>query len=76
MSGFNTYISSMFCELNVDMINAYYQFPAVYDDGILNQLATIVARHSSPDENEHRINVRLSSVRQSIEHIFVLQKYV
>ena len=37
-------------------------------------MATIVARYSTPDANEQRINVRLASVRQSIEHIFALHK--
>ena len=54
------------------MINAYDKFPAVYGDDIFPQLATIVARYLSPNESKNRINVRLSSVRQSIEHTFAL----
>ena len=74
MSGLDNYLSSLFRELHVRMATAFDQFPAVYGDGIFPQLATIVARYSSPDVNESRINVRMSSVRQSIEHIFALHK--
>ena len=34
MSGLDNYLSSLFRELNISMINAYDQFPAVYGDGI------------------------------------------
>ena len=74
MSGLDNYLSSLFREIHVRMATAFDQFPAVYGDGIFPQLATIVARYSSPDVNESRINVRMSSVRQSIEHIFALHK--
>ena len=76
MSGLDNYLSSLFCELNITMINKFDQYPAVYGDNIFSQLATIVARYSSPNENENenRTNVHLSSMRQSIEHIFVLHK--
>ena len=74
MSGLDNYLSSLFRELNISMINAFDQYPAVYGDGIFPQLCTIVARYSSPNASENRINVRMSSVRQSIEHIFALHK--
>ena len=63
MSGLDNYLSSLFRELNITMINAFDQYPAVYGDGIFPQLATIVARYPSPNKNKNRINVRLSSVR-------------
>ena len=74
MSGLDNYLCSLFRDLNIRMVSAFDQFPALYGDGIFPQLATIVARYSSPDANEQRINVRLASVRQSIEHIFALHK--
>ena len=74
MGGLDNYLSSLFCELNITMINAFDQYPALYGDGIFSQLTTIVARYSTPDENKNRMNVRLSSVRQSVEHIFTLHK--
>ena len=74
MSGLDNYISYLFRELNISMINAHNQYPAMYGDGIFPQLATIVARYFSPNKNKSRINVSLSSVRQSIEHIFALHK--
>ena len=74
MSGLDNYLPSLFREPNITLINVFDQFPALYGDGIFPQLATIVTRYSTLDENKHRINVRLSSVRQSIEHTFALYK--
>ena len=76
MSGLDAYLSNLFREFNMQLINAFGQFPALYGDGIFPQLATIVARYATPNINERHINMRLSSVRQSIEHIFALHKNV
>ena len=76
MSGLDACLSNLFREFNMQMINAFGQFPALYGDGIFPQLATIVARYATPNGNKGRIHVRLSSVRQSIEHIFALHKNV
>ena len=76
VSGLDTYLSNLFTEFNMQMNNTFGQFPALYGDDVFPQLATIVARYATPNINEGRINVRLSSVRQSIEHIFALHKNV
>lgn len=70
MSGLDTYLAALFNEYNIRLPAALNQFPAVYGDGIFPQLATIVARYGLSNENESRVNRRLASVRQSIEHIF------
>ena len=72
MSGLDTYLSSLFNEFNMRLAGAFNQFPAVYGDGIFPQLTTIVARYGLANQNEARVNRRLASVRQSIEHIFGL----
>ena len=74
MNGLDNYLSSLFRELNISMINAFDQYHAVYGDGIFTQLCTIVARYASPNASGNKINVRTSSMRQSIEHIFALHK--
>ena len=56
------------------LAGAHDQFPAVYGDGIFPQLATIVTRYGMANENEDRVNRRLASARQSIEHLFGLHK--
>jgi hypothetical protein len=68
MSGLDNYFSDLFRGLEIP--GARNQLPALYADGIFPQLATIVARYRSPDERQGRINTRMASVRQSIEHLF------
>ena len=46
----------------------------MYRDVVSPELATIVTKHSSPNENESRINVHLSSLSQDIENIFLCTK--
>jgi len=74
MSGLDSYLVSLFTEFEMKLVGAYDQFPALYGDGIFPQLATIVARYGMPNENEGRVNRRLASARQSIEHLFGLHK--
>ena len=50
------------------------QLPAVYADGVFPNLATIVARFNNGTEEQQWINQRMSSVRQSIEHLFALHQ--
>ena len=50
------------------------QLPAVYGDGVFPQLSTIVARYTNAIGIQSVINSKMSSVRQSIEHIFGLHK--
>ena len=54
--------------------DANNQLPAVYGDGVFPQLATIVARYSNATSEQSRINSQMSSVRQSIEHLFALHR--
>ena len=72
MSGLDTYLSRLLNEFNMKLPAAFNQLPALYGDGIFPQLCSIIARYSMGNENEQRVNRRLASVRQSIEHIFAL----
>ena len=72
MSGLDTYLSSLFCEFNMNIELAYNQFPALYGDGVFPQLSTIVARFSNRSSDNDRLNIRMSTVRQSIKHLFAL----
>jgi hypothetical protein len=72
MSGLDTYLSALFREFNMHIVGAYNQLPALYGDGIFPQLATIVARYRTNNSDLHRINRRMASVRESIEHLFAL----
>ena len=74
MSGLDTYLCALFREYDMSIDEAENQFPAVYGDGVFPQLSTIVARYSHPNIEQARINSRMSSVRQSIEHIFALHR--
>jgi hypothetical protein len=66
MSGLNDYLRSMF---SPDfMLNGH--FPSIYADGIFARMETIVPRFLNPDETQRRINVRMSALRQSVEHLF------
>ena len=72
MSGLDNYLSSLFQEFQMNLPQANGQFPAVYGDGIFPQLATIVARYRNDNEVLSMINIRMSSVREAIEHLFSL----
>ena len=72
MSGLDAYLSSLFIENNMHLPAAMNQLPAVYGDGIFPQLNTIVARYGLGNQSEGRVNRRLASARQSIEHLFAL----
>lgn len=74
MSNLDTYLTKLFREKRMNMEGASNQLPAVYGDGIFPQLSTIVARFSSPLYVQNMINLRMSSVRQSIEHLFAYHK--
>ena len=76
MSGLDTYLSSLFCKFNMNIEVAYNQFPVLYGDGVFPQLSTLVARFSNPTSDEDRINTRMASVRQSIEHLFALHDQI
>ena len=72
MSRLDTYLSPIVREFDKEMPGAMGQLPAVYGDGIFPQLPTIVARYSLGNELEGRVNRRLASARQSIEHLFAI----
>ena len=72
MSGLDTYLGSILRELDIDMLGAMGQLPAVYGDGIFPQLPTIVARYTLGNELEARVNRQLASARQSIKHLFAI----
>ena len=74
MSNLNGYLVDMFHENDISLSGDYC--PCLYGDGIFPVLPTILPRYSSPNSDEARINTRLSSVRQSIEHIFALHSNV
>ena len=72
MSGLDTYLSRLMREFSMELPAEFNQLPALYGDGIFPQLCSIIARYSLANKNEVRVNKRLASVRQSIEHIFAL----
>ena len=72
MSGLDSYLSTLFRDHDLQIADANNQLPALYADGVFPNLATIVARFSNGTERQQRINTRMSSVRQSIEHLFAL----
>ncbi len=72
MSGLDSYLSNLFTECDMKIGESFDQFPACYGDGIFPQLATILARYTMADESEQRVNRRLASARQSVEHLFSL----
>ena len=76
MSGLDAYLSSLFIEFNMHLPVVIDQLPAIYGDGIFPQLNTIVARYGLGNEAKGRVNCRLASVRQSIEHLFALHTNV
>ena len=63
-------------EFSMELPEAFHQFPTLYGDGISPQICSIIARYSLANENGTKVNKRLSSVRQSIEHIFALHHNV
>ena len=74
MSGLDAYLCSLFNELDIRLPEANNQYPAIHGDGVFPQLPTIVARYSNPSIEQSLINTRMSSVRQSIEHLFALHR--
>jgi hypothetical protein len=74
VSNLNGYLVDLFNENSVILPGDVLS--CVYGDGIFPVLPTILPRYSNLDTDESRINVRFSSVRQSIEHIFALHSNV
>jgi hypothetical protein len=65
MSGLNDYLVELLTGLLIGGL-----FPCLYVDGIFQVLATILPRFLNPSPQLHLLNVRLSSLRECIEHIF------
>ena len=76
MSNLNSYLFDLFQELDITLPGESDMLPVLYGDGIFPVLQTILPRYSNPNVDESRINTRLSSIRQSIEHIFALHSNI
>eukprot|EP00956_Cyclotella_meneghiniana_P018837 scaffold31724_cov60-Cyclotella_meneghiniana.AAC.5 len=67
MSGLNNYLVELFIGAGI-LIGGLY--PCLYCDGIFAVLATILPRFLNPTHEQHLVNIRLSSLRVVIEHVF------
>ena len=74
LSGLDNYLANLFNESSVIIPGYVSTLPVLYGDGIFSCLPTIHLRYSNHNVNERRINTRLSSIRQNIEHIFGVHK--
>ena len=69
-------LTNLFHETGIIIPGDVPSLPVLYGNGAFPCLPTILHRYSDPNVNERRINTRLSSVRQSIEHIFGIHKNI
>ena len=70
MSELDNYLQDLFTENN--MILPGDHFPAVYADGIFARLPCVVARYRHMQNVQfQRINARMASLCESIEHVYV-----
>lgn len=65
MSGLNNYLARIFSGILIGGL-----FPCLYCDGIFALLVTILPRFVNPTPEQYILNMRLASLRQSIEHVF------
>lgn len=65
ISGLNNYLLRLLAGIFIDGL-----FPSLYCDGIFAVLATILPWFTNPTPELHLLNMRLASLRQSIEHVF------
>jgi hypothetical protein len=65
MSGLNNYLVELLSGHLVGRL-----FPCLYCDGIFRLLATILPRFVNPSEEQQLLNMRMSSLREIIEHVF------
>ena len=65
ISGLNNYLLQLLHGIFVGGL-----FPALYCDGIFSVLAAILPRFRNPTPALHLLNMRLSSLRECIEHVF------
>jgi hypothetical protein len=65
ISGLNNYLVDLLSGIFIDGL-----FPCLYCDGIVATLSTIVPRFTNLTPELHLLNMRLVSLRQSIEQVF------
>ncbi len=65
ISGLNNYLVELLSGIFIDRL-----FPCLYCDGIFATLSAILPRFTNPMPKLHLLNMRLASLRQSIEHVF------
>jgi len=69
MSQLGSYLQDMFRDNNMILPGGH--LPAVYADGIFARLPCVVPRHrNTHDVQWQRINTRMASLRESIEHVY------
>ncbi len=64
MSGLNNYLLQLLQGIFVGNL-----FPALYCDGIFSVLALILPQFRNPTPSLHHLNIRMSSMRECIEHV-------
>lgn len=67
MSGLNDYLVDLCARAGIFIDGL---LPCLYCDGIFACLAAILPRFVNPSPEQHLLNVRLSSLREEIEHLF------
>ena len=72
LSGLDACLTNLFHEEGIVIHGEQPMLPVLYGDGVFPNLPTILPRYNDPSVDERRINTRLASVRQNIEHIFGL----
>ena len=65
LSGLNNYILELVAGIFFGGL-----FPCLYGGGIFRVLATILPRFTNPSPVLHLLNLRLASLRETIEHVF------
>ena len=68
MSGLNDYLVSILQPVYHE--GPIPQYPTLYGDSIFTPLATIIRPYLNPNHEQQVINVRFSSLRESVEHKF------
>lgn len=70
MSGLNNYLEDLFVASNLSLPEADNQLPALHANGIFPSLSCVIPTRRTGNETVQRIATRMSSVRQSIKHLF------
>ena len=72
LSGLDQCLTAMFHDEGIIIDGEIPTLPALYTNDAFPCLPIILPRYSNPSVNKRRINTRLTSVRQNIEHVFGL----